>query len=80
MAKKYTQTQQVIDTLRKNGGYATLGKLYHLVDTSNWRTKTPNEYKTNYHLLLSNFQQHEKSNHNTYYAWSRGDNRGPVKL
>lgn len=43
MAKKYTQTQQVIDTLRKNGGYATLGKLYHLVDTSNWRTKTPNE-------------------------------------
>ena len=23
--KKYTQTQQVIDTLRKTGGYATLG-------------------------------------------------------
>ena len=31
--KKYTQTQQVIDTLRKYGGYATLGNLYHLVDT-----------------------------------------------
>ncbi len=41
--KKYTQTQQVIDTLRKNGGYATLGSLYHLVDTSSWSTKTPNE-------------------------------------
>lgn len=43
MAKKYTQSQQVIDTLRENGGYATLGKLYHLVDTSAWPTKTPNE-------------------------------------
>lgn len=44
MAKiAYTQTQQVIDTLRKNGGYSTLGNLYHLVDTSQWATKTPNE-------------------------------------
>lgn len=43
MAKKYTQTQQVIDTLRSNGGYATLGNLYHLVDTTSWGTKTPNE-------------------------------------
>lgn len=43
MSKKYTQTQQVIDTLRKNGGYATLGNLYHLVDTTSWATKTPNE-------------------------------------
>lgn len=41
--KKYTQTQQVIDTLRKYGGYATLGNLYHLVDTKSWATKTPNE-------------------------------------
>lgn len=41
--KKYTQTQQVIDTLRKAGGYATLGDLYHLVDTRSWATKTPNE-------------------------------------
>ena len=40
---KYTQTQQVIDTLRKQGGYATLGNLYHLVDTSAWATKTPHE-------------------------------------
>ena len=38
--KKYTQTQQVIDTLRKTGGYATLGDLYHLVDTKSWATKT----------------------------------------
>lgn len=43
MAKKYTQTQQVIDTLRANGGYSTLGNLYHIVDTSLWATKTPNE-------------------------------------
>ena len=42
-AKKYTQAQQVIDTLRQNGGYATLGDLYHLVDTSSWATKTPHE-------------------------------------
>lgn len=41
--KKYTQTRQVIDTLRKTGGYATLGNLYLLVDTSSWATKTPNE-------------------------------------
>ena len=41
--KKYTQAQQVIDTLRKTGGYATLGDLYHLVDTTLWATKTPNE-------------------------------------
>lgn len=41
--KKYSQTQQVIDTLRKCGGYATLGNLYHLVDTKSWSTKTPNE-------------------------------------
>ena len=41
--KRYTQTQQVIDTLRKQGGYATLGNLYHIVDTSTWATKTPNE-------------------------------------
>ena len=41
--KKYTQTLQVIDTLRQVGGYSTLGNLYHLVDTSAWATKTPNE-------------------------------------
>ena len=41
--KKYTQTQQVIDTLRQQGGYATLGNLYQIVDTSTWATKTPQE-------------------------------------
>ena len=41
--QKYTQPQQVIDTLRTTGGYATLGDLYHLVDTKSWATKTPNE-------------------------------------
>lgn len=39
--QKYTQAQQVIDTLRKTGGYATLGDLYHLVDTKSWATKKP---------------------------------------
>lgn len=29
--------------MRMHGGYATLGQLYHLVDTSGWATKTPNE-------------------------------------
>lgn len=43
MPKNNTQIQQVIDTLRMNGGYATLGDLYHLVDTSSWATKTPQE-------------------------------------
>ena len=43
MAKKITQEQQVIDALREQGGYATLGELYHLVDTRLWATKTPNE-------------------------------------
>lgn len=33
----------MIDTLRAHGGYATLGNLYHLVDTSSWLTKTPYE-------------------------------------
>lgn len=34
--KKYSQIQQVIDVLRDNGngGYATLGNLYRLVDTT----------------------------------------------
>ena len=41
--KKLTQAQQVVDVLRKNGGYATLGNLYRLVDTRLWPTKTPNE-------------------------------------
>jgi len=27
--KKHTQTQQVIETLRQQGGYATLGNLEH---------------------------------------------------
>lgn len=40
---KYSQRQQVIDTMRQQGGYATLGNLYHLVDTTTWGTKTPNE-------------------------------------
>lgn len=31
--QKYTQAQQMIDTLRKTEGYATLGDLYYLVDT-----------------------------------------------
>jgi len=35
------QHLQVIDVMKKNGGYATLGFLYKNVDVSNWGTKTP---------------------------------------
>lgn len=38
-----SQTDQVIDTMRSLGGYSTLGNLYHAVDSSEWKTKTPNE-------------------------------------
>jgi len=35
------QKQQVIDTMIKLGGYATLGKLNSHIDFSEWKTKTP---------------------------------------
>ncbi|MFV0392325.1 MAG: hypothetical protein ACK5KP_10665 [Paludibacteraceae bacterium] len=35
------QYEQVIEVLRKNGGYATLGFLNQNVDVSNWVTRTP---------------------------------------
>jgi adenosine deaminase len=35
------QREQVIDIMRQNGGYATFGQLYQLVDFSTWKTKTP---------------------------------------
>ena len=36
-----TQEQQVIDTLRDQGGYATLRRLNEAMDFSTWKTKTP---------------------------------------
>jgi hypothetical protein len=39
--KNKTQELQVIDCLRKNGGYATLRRLNELLDFSTWKTKTP---------------------------------------
>ena len=36
-----TQTEQVIEIMRQNGGYATFGRLNHLIDFSTWKTKTP---------------------------------------
>ena len=39
--KKVTQEQQVIEVLRRAGGYATLRRLNELVDFSSWATKTP---------------------------------------
>lgn len=36
-----TQTEQVIEAMRKNGGYANLGQLNNLIDFSTWKTKTP---------------------------------------
>jgi hypothetical protein len=35
------QTEQVINAMRQNGGYATFGQLNVLVDFSLWKTKTP---------------------------------------
>lgn len=35
------QHEQVIKVMQENGGYATLGFLYHNVDVSRWSTKTP---------------------------------------
>ena len=53
--QKYTQVQQVIDTLRKTGGYATLGDLYHLVDTKSWRPILPTNQPEG---LCSNLTKH----------------------
>ncbi|MEM9953494.1 MAG: hypothetical protein AAF846_17940 [Chloroflexota bacterium] len=36
-----TQYEQVISALEANGGYATLGQLYHMIDFTSWGTKTP---------------------------------------
>jgi hypothetical protein len=35
------EPEQVIETMRKLGNYATLGKLNASIDFSNWKTKTP---------------------------------------
>jgi hypothetical protein len=35
------QHEQVIEVMRKNGGFATLGFLNQHVDVSNWQSKTP---------------------------------------
>lgn len=39
--EKLTQEQQVINALKSHGGFATLRKLYELVDYSSWKTNTP---------------------------------------
>lgn len=39
--KKETQEHQVIEMMRKEGGYATLRRLNEIVDFSSWKTKTP---------------------------------------
>ena len=39
--KKVTQEQQVFDTMRREGGYATLRRLNEIMDFSTWKTKTP---------------------------------------
>lgn len=38
---KMTQEQQVIETMRRQGGYATLRRLNEVMDFSTWKTKTP---------------------------------------
>ncbi len=39
--KKETQEHQVIEALRREGGFATLRRLNEIVDFSKWKTKTP---------------------------------------
>lgn len=39
--KKDTQEYQVVETMRHEGGYATLRRLNEIVDFSTWKTKTP---------------------------------------
>ena len=39
--KKETQEYQVIEALRKEGGFATLRRLNEIIDFSTWKTKTP---------------------------------------
>ena len=39
--KKDSQEYQVIETMRREGGYATLRRLNEIVDFSTWKTKTP---------------------------------------
>lgn len=39
--KKETQEHQVIEAMRKEGGYATLRRLNEIVDFSTWKTKSP---------------------------------------
>lgn len=41
MIKKHTQVDDIIETMQKNGGYATLAYLNQNVNTSTWKTKTP---------------------------------------
>ena len=36
-----SQKDNVIEAMRKNGGYATFQQLNHLIDFSSWKTKTP---------------------------------------
>ena len=39
--KQISQTDQIIEVLRNEGGYATFKRLNEIVDFSSWRTKTP---------------------------------------
>ncbi|MBR5441025.1 MAG: hypothetical protein IKV37_05690, partial [Prevotella sp.] len=38
---KISQEQQVIEVLRREGGYATFRRLNEVMDFSSWKTKTP---------------------------------------
>lgn len=39
--KNNSQSYQVIEAMRKEGGFATLRRLNEVVDFSTWKTKTP---------------------------------------
>ena len=42
--KKETQEYQVIEALRKEGGFATLRRLNEIVDFSTWKTKNARSF------------------------------------
>lgn len=54
------QASQVIEAMRKEGGYATLRRLNEIVDSSTWGTKTP---KTNKYFILVKYELQLYPNH-----------------
>ena len=66
--KKETQEHQVVEAMRKEGGYATLRRLNEIVDFSTWETKTPeasirgivqrSQHISEYNLVCGHLKNH----------------------